>query len=74
MTRLKLWRMTAGQSQRDAATRLGVSLASYQLLESGRLSASRDQQTKLRKVFGSRAGSMLETVPDDVLEAAGAVL
>jgi len=72
MTRLKLWRTSSGLSQRDAAARVGVGIASYQFLESGRMKPSRDQQAKLRRLFGTNAAGMLDVVPDEILVAAGA--
>ena len=40
MIRLKLWRLQAGLTQREAAARLGIGESTYGFLESGRMHPS----------------------------------
>jgi transcriptional regulator with XRE-family HTH domain len=66
MIRLKLWRVQAGLTQAEAATRLGVGLSAYALLEAGRLHPSPDQAARLGSFFGSAATGLFEPVRDRV--------
>jgi transcriptional regulator with XRE-family HTH domain len=63
MTNLKLWRLSNGLTQADAAQRCGLGLSAYCLIEAGRLQPSRDQESKLGMIFGSRVREMLRRIP-----------
>lgn len=56
MLRLRLWRLTNGFSQSEAARRLGMSQLTYGYLESGRLAPSERLRTLLRAFFWGRGG------------------
>lgn len=48
---LKLWRLQAGLTQREAAARLGIGESTYGFLESGRMRPSRAQLQQLERSF-----------------------
>jgi transcriptional regulator with XRE-family HTH domain len=48
---LKLWRLQAHLTQREAATRLGIGESTYGFLESGRMQPSRAQLLRLERWF-----------------------
>lgn len=64
MLRLRLWRLTQGLTQAEAARRLGMSHLTLGYLETGRLKASQRDLERLHAVFGDRAERMLEPVRD----------
>jgi transcriptional regulator with XRE-family HTH domain len=51
MLSLKLWRLQAGLTQREAAARLGIGESTYGFLESGRMRPSRAQLLQLERSF-----------------------
>lgn len=51
MLRLKLWRLQARLTQREAAARLGIGESTYGFLESGRMLPSRAQLERLACSF-----------------------
>lgn len=55
MTRLKLWRLQAGLTQREAAARLGIGESTYGFLESGRMQPSPAQLERLACSFPNPA-------------------
>ena len=62
MTHLKFWRLTNNLTQSDAARLCGLGVSAYCLIEAGRLQPSRDQESKLERVFGAKAPDMLRRV------------
>lgn len=64
MLRLRLWRLTAGLTQAEAARQLGMSRLTLGYLENGRLEASERDMDRLRAVFGDRAKRMFDEVGD----------
>ena len=48
---LKLWRLQAGLTQREAAARLGIGESTYGFLETGRMRPSRAQLLQLERSF-----------------------
>jgi transcriptional regulator with XRE-family HTH domain len=52
MIRLKLWRLQAGFTQREAAVKLGLGESTYGFLESGRMRPSAAQLDLLKRYFG----------------------
>jgi transcriptional regulator with XRE-family HTH domain len=64
MLRLRLWRLTAGLTQAQAARRLGMSHLTLGYLESGRLAVGERDLERLRAVFGDRAERMFEEIGD----------
>lgn len=66
MLQLRLWRLTEGLTQTEAARRLGMSHLTLGYLESGRLKAGPRDLERLRTVFGEHAERMFEEVGDSL--------
>ncbi len=64
MLRLRLWRLTTGLTQTQAARQLGMSHLTLGYLERGRLKASARDLERLRAVFGDQAERMFDEVSD----------
>lgn len=70
MLRLRLWRLSEGLTQAEAARRLGMSHLTLGYLESGRLQPGERDLERLRSVFGDQAARMFDRVGHDIEEAA----
>lgn len=70
MLRLRLWRLSEGLTQAEAARRLGMSHLTLGYLESGRLRPGERDLERLRAAFGDQAARMFDQVGHDVEEAA----
>ncbi len=68
MLRLRLWRLSNGLTQAQAARRLGMSHLTLGYLESGRLEPNQRDLARLRDVFGDEAHRLFERVGHDVAE------
>ncbi len=64
MLRLRLWRLSEGLTQAEAARRLGMSHLTLGYLESGRLRPGPRDLERLRTFFADRAERMFEEVGD----------
>ncbi|MBC5806236.1 MAG: hypothetical protein DLM53_12780 [Candidatus Eremiobacter antarcticus] len=62
MTRLRLWRQTAGLTQPEAALHIGVSVVVYRYLESGRWRPSPRVAQLLENALGEPADRLLKPV------------
>jgi transcriptional regulator with XRE-family HTH domain len=65
---LKLWRLQAGLTQREAASRLAIGESTYAFLESGRMRPSRAQLLQLARSFPDPA-RLFDPVPDQIESA-----
>lgn len=65
MTQLKLWRLQAKLTQREAAERLGIGESTYGFLESGRMQPSRVQLEQLARFFPN-AARLFDPVPEQL--------
>ena len=66
MLRIKLWRLQNQLKQGEAATRLGLGLSTFALLESGRLRPTGAQMELLRRAFGTEAETLFDPVQERV--------
>ncbi len=64
MLRLRLWRLSKGLTQAQAARHLGMSHLTLGYLEQGRLAASPRDLERLRRTFGDDAERMFEEIGD----------
>lgn len=66
MNRLKLWRLQERLTQTAAASRLGLGVSTYSLLEVGRLRPSVAQLNGLRDFFGFSPERLFEAVNERI--------
>lgn len=64
MRRLRLWRLSRGLSQAQAARELGINHLTLGYLESGRLSPSSRDLKRLRRTFGAHTERMFDEAGD----------
>ena len=62
MLRLRVWRLSKGLTQVNAARKLGMNHLTFGYLESGRLRPTEKDLERLRSHFGSQTTSLFEEI------------